>query len=313
MKLNKFLLSLLIVPALTFSGCSDYEDSEVASPQANENALGTNFTKDATTVLVNPKEDSFVLTLNRVNTKAAATVPVTVVSCSEVTPGVKFCDLPTVFAFAAGEAIATVKLKYNPACKFQEKYSMVLSIGDGKDHIYAGGTSSTKVSFSIDYDWAELGKPVILENGWYDAGILAPVEWAADYEDKATGNMLFRVADLYGGAKIAADVVLKKDEMADKYTAVVPGDLQFFLDGDFNPVGILSNNGYDPTKVNTGVLQNEKTGNYFLMNFKSVIKGLGENTYIFTYDVFYEVGGAVVNVKENVISILDFDFKASME
>lgn len=54
MKLNKFLLYLLIVPALSFVSCSDYEDTEVTSPQADENALGANFTAATTSVVVPP-------------------------------------------------------------------------------------------------------------------------------------------------------------------------------------------------------------------------------------------------------------------
>lgn len=78
MKLNKFLLYLLIVPALSFVSCSDYEDTEVTSPQADENALGANFTAATTSIVVHPDEDTYQLTLNRVNTKEAVSVPVTV-------------------------------------------------------------------------------------------------------------------------------------------------------------------------------------------------------------------------------------------
>lgn len=308
MKLNKLLLSLFIVPALAFVGCSDYEDSEIASPQADENVLGANFTAATKQIIVNPEKDKFELTLNRVNTKAAATVAVKVVSCSDVTPGIKFSDQPTVFTFAAGEATAKVELKYHPACEFQKVYTMVLSIGDGKDHIYAAGTSSTKVSFSIDYDWAELDKPVILENGWYDAGILAPVEWAKDYED-TNNRKLCRIQGLYAGAKIRADVVLGLGEKADEYTPVAPGDLMFWLDESYNPTEMFSNKDYDPTKVNTGKLQNEKTGNYFLMNVKSVVKLA--NAYTFAYEVFDKNGEVTPN--KQVTAALNFDFKEPIE
>ena len=68
MKLNKILLYLLIVPALSFVSCSDYEDTEVTSPQADENALGANFTAATTSVVVHPDENKYQLTLNRLNT-----------------------------------------------------------------------------------------------------------------------------------------------------------------------------------------------------------------------------------------------------
>ena len=40
MKINKYLLYLLFVPALSMTSCSDFEDTEVASPQADQDALG---------------------------------------------------------------------------------------------------------------------------------------------------------------------------------------------------------------------------------------------------------------------------------
>lgn len=48
MKLNKYILGLLIAPAFALAGCSDYEDTEIASPQADENAIGANFSAAST-------------------------------------------------------------------------------------------------------------------------------------------------------------------------------------------------------------------------------------------------------------------------
>lgn len=124
------------------------------------------------------------------NTKEAVSVPVTVKSCSEI-DGVKFTDVPTVFLFAKCESKATVELRLSNKCKFQEVYKLTLSLGEGKDHPYASGTSSTVVSVSKDYAWVKIDQPVVLEAGWYGAGILAPLEFASDYEDE-DGNQLFR-------------------------------------------------------------------------------------------------------------------------
>lgn len=313
MKLNKFLLSLLIVPALTFMSCNDYEDIEVVSPQADANALGANFSAAATSVVINPTTDKFELTLNRVNTKEATTVPVTIVKCDIVTDGVKFCDQPTAFLFAAGEAQSTIELKINPGCKFQKTYTMTLSIGAEKDHPYAAGTASTKVSVIRDYKWVSLGKPVILESGWYKAGILATVQWAKDYED-ADKSKLCRIKALYSGAKIAADVPLDKDKEGKPiqpnppYAPAAAGDLQFLLDGNYAPVGMFVTDGYDPSVINTGILQNEKTGNYFFMNVSDVTKD-ANSKYSFRYAVTYKGG----ETSRDVVSDLDFDIKTPVE
>lgn len=308
MKLNKYLLGLLIAPALVFTGCSEYEDTEIVSPQADAQALGANFSAATTTIVAHPDDTSFKLTLNRVNTEEAVTIPVTVVSCSEVTTGVKFCDQPTVFVFAAGEASASVKLNFNPACKFQKTYKMVLTIGDEKDHPYAAGTASTTVSFSRDFKWVALGQPVIIENnGWLgeDAGILVPVEWASNYKDDS-GKMLFRLKAIYAYAGRTANTAT--------------GHIQFYLDEDYAPAGMFSADGYDPTSINTGVQQNKPTDPqavYYNMDITSITGGTYdeddklEAPYVFTYDIFY--GSTPTVDKAGVKATLDFNIKGIME
>lgn len=313
MKLKKYILGLLIAPALTFAGCSDYEDTEIVSPQANENAIGANFSAASTTVVMHPDKNTFTLTLNRVNTTNAISIPVTVTSCDEVSAGVKFCEQPTVFAFAVGEAKATLELKANAACKFQKTYKMGLKIGDEKDHTYAAGTSSTTISFSKDYTWVTLGQPVILENenGWVGAGagILAPVEWASNYKNE-NGNMLFRIKALYA--------------YAGKGTNTTTGHLQFFLDKKYAPVTErFSTNGYNPDEINTGIQQNDPTEDnkvYYALDFKIVTGGTYTETtedgekvyeletpYKFSYDVIYKTGDAVKTEKAGITATLDFD------
>lgn len=295
MKLNKFLLYLLIVPALSLVSCSDYEDTEVTSPQADENALGANFTAATTSIVVHPDEDTYQLTLNRVNTKEAVSVPVTVKSCSEI-DGVKFTAVPTEFLFAKGESKATVELKLSDKCKFQEVYKLTLSLGEGKDHPYASGTSSTVVSVSKDYAWVKIDQPVVLEAGWYDGGILAPLEFASDYEDE-DGNQLFRIKALYSAAGTASTAT---------------GHLQFLLDENYDVVSMLSvGDAYNPEKINTGVVDKTTKAPYY-MNVKSAEK-TSEGAYVFTYDVFYYENNVAKNKVEGATATLDYDIAGAME
>lgn len=299
MKINKFLLSLLIVPTLTFVGCSSYEDTEVISPEAEASAIGTYFdTEQEVDFVSKPGDEGTVtLTLYRLNTKDAVTVPVTVTSCSEVAPGVPFCEQPVSFSFAAGAEVSTIELACSPICEFQKTYSLEVSIAE-KDHPYVGGATSVVATFTVDYKWKRLAKPVILENnGWVNGGILAPVEWATNYEDKATGNLLFKVGAFYANAGIGTK-----------------GDLQFFLDKDYKPAGMFTSVpvGYDPTAINTGKLvEGEKSINYCL-NVKSLAQETGTNKYTFTYDIFYKKESVVTVVKPNVSALLEFDFKTPM-
>lgn len=316
MKLNKFLLSLLLVPALTFVSCSDYEDTEVTSPQADENALGANFTAGAISVTVHPDERKFELVLNRVNSKETATVPVTVTACSEVSEGVKFCELPETlnFMFAAGSSTATIPLNLNEGCQFQKAYQLKLTLGSDKDNPYASGTSSTVVSVTKDYQWKTLGQPVVLEANWYDGGILAPVQWASDYKDEANNCKLFRIAALYYNAGM---------------TPTSTGHLQFLLDENYDRVDMFVANGYDPEAINTGVIQKKAEGDkeavYYQMKVKTIVRESNEdseeeeenkvenNTYVFTYDIFYDNNGSVENEATDVTATLDYDIKKQMK
>lgn len=292
MKINKYLLYLLFVPALSMTSCSDFEDTEVASPQADQDALGANFTAATSTATVNPdKGTSFTVTMNRVNTTGAATVPVKVESCSKIDDE-PFCDQPTAFVFAAGESKASVTLKLNSKCKYQTTYSLKLSIGGNtKDHLYAAGTSLTTISVTRDYKWAALGQPVLLEKGWYDGGILAPVQLASDY---IGANPLFRVGAPYYYAGLSASTA---------------GSFQFFLDDtNYDFAGMLNKPGeYEATKINTGMTENK------LPLFINVTQTKKVGTvYTFTYDVFYVKDGQNVNYKEGVTADLDFDIEGLM-
>lgn len=304
MKLNKFVLSLLLVPALSFVSCSEYEDTEVSSPQADENALGANFKASTINVIVHPDQNKFEVMLNRVNTKETATVPVTVTSCSEVSEGVKFCNAgeKVNFMFAAGSATATFTLNLDDKCKFQEVYQLALTLGDGKDNPYAAGTSSITVNVSKDYAWETLGQPVVVEKGWYEGGILAQVQWASDYKDEVNNYQLFRIESLYDYAGIASSQ---------------SGHLQFLLDDEYNPQGMFSVDGYDSEVINTGVLQNDPKGEvkpiYYYMNVKDLVRIPESSSYVFTYDIFYDKNGSMENEATDVTATLDFDIESLME
>lgn len=300
MKLNKFLLSLVVVSAMSFAGCSDYEDTEVASPQVDENAIGANFKSATTTITVHPDKNKFTLSLNRVNTKGATSVPVTVKSCSKV-DGVNFCEQPTAFLFAAGESKATVELTLSDKCKYQEEYKLALSIGDAKDHPYAAGTSSTVVSVTKDYAWTTLGQPVVIEAGWQDMGVLSPVQVASDYKDVNEANELFRIKAFYyyGGV-----------------SSLPTGHLQFYLDKEsYSQVSMFTSADgiYDPQKINTGVLVDEEAEDKSYYMKVTNAAQTDKNIYTFTYDLFYKEGDVTNIPKQNVTLTLDFDIMSAME
>lgn len=54
MKLNKFFFGLLMTPAVMMVGCGDYEDTEVASPEADADAIGAYFESSAVSEQLSP-------------------------------------------------------------------------------------------------------------------------------------------------------------------------------------------------------------------------------------------------------------------
>ena len=65
MKLNKFFFGLLMTPAVMMVGCGDYEDTEVASPEADADAIGAYFESSAVSEQLSPGQTSFKIVLNR--------------------------------------------------------------------------------------------------------------------------------------------------------------------------------------------------------------------------------------------------------
>ena len=79
MKLNKFFFGLLMTPAVMMVGCSDYEDTEVASPEADADAIGAYFESSSVSEQLSPGQTSFNVVLNRASFSEAVNVPVKVV------------------------------------------------------------------------------------------------------------------------------------------------------------------------------------------------------------------------------------------
>lgn len=54
-----------MTPAVMMVGCSDYEDTEVASPEADADAIGAYFESSAVSEQLSPGQTSFKIVLNR--------------------------------------------------------------------------------------------------------------------------------------------------------------------------------------------------------------------------------------------------------
>ncbi len=151
MKLNKFFFGLLMTPAVMMVGCSDYEDTEVASPEADADAIGAYFESSAVSEQLSPGKTSFKIVLNRASFSEAVNVPV-----KATDPDNFFSLSDNQFVFDAEKQVSSpITVTFNQSVvELQKTYSLKLQVADGvKDHLYGAGYTDATYSMVIDYAW----------------------------------------------------------------------------------------------------------------------------------------------------------------
>lgn len=218
MKLNKFFFGLLMTPAVMMVGCSDYEDTEVTSPEADADAIGAYFKSSATSAHLSPEQTSFQVVLNRASFSEAVNVPVKVTD-----PDNFFSLSDNQFVFDAEKQVSSpITVTFNQSVvELQKTYSLKLQVADGvKDHLYGAGYTDATYSMVIDYAWKSdsLASTMVKDEyaGTFDKeGALAAVEIAKDFEvdeekpsPDYTKNSLVRISSFFatiGKSKAAGE------------------------------------------------------------------------------------------------------------
>ena len=300
MKLNKFFFGLLMTPAVMMVGCSDYEDTEVASPEANADAIGAYFEKNSNPVKLLPGKTSFNITLKRASAGDAVNVPFKVVKNKN-----DFFELPvTQFVFEAGKQSSTsIAVSFNIGnAVFQKNDTLSLQVLDGvKDHLYAAGYTDTMYPFVIDYTWKSdsLASTMVKDeyaNTFTGEGTLATVEIAKDFEvdeekpsPDYTKNSLVRISSFF--ATIGKSKAAGEDH------------IQFVVDKDhknpqFLATDYLANNEIslkvNTTKLATGMTQKFAEKKEYpicmdLVDIDAIASTAEAKTDNVTYQVTYEL------------------------
>ncbi|WP_304325607.1 hypothetical protein [Phocaeicola plebeius] len=218
MKLNKFFFGLLMTPAVMMVGCSDYEDTEVASPEADADAIGAYFESSAVSEQLSPGQTSFKIVLNRASFSEAVNVPV-----KATAPDNFFSLSDNQFVFDAEKQVSSpITVTFNQSVvELQKTYSLKLQVADGvKDHLYGAGYTDATYSMVIDYAWKSdsLASTMVKDEyaGTFDKeGALAAVEIAKDFEvdeekpsPDYTKNSLVRISSFFatiGKSKAAGE------------------------------------------------------------------------------------------------------------
>ena len=260
MKLNKFFFGLLMTPAIMMVGCSDYEDTEVASPEAEANAIGAYFESSAASEQLSPGKISFKVVLNRASFSEAVNVPVKVTANDD-----NFFSLSAEqFVFDAEKQISSpITVTFNQSTvELQKTYTLGLQVADGvKDHLYGAGYTDVQYSMVVDYEWKSdsLASTMVKDEyaGTFDKeGALAAVEIAKDFEVVKTNpspdytkNSLVRISSFF--ATIGKSKAAGKDH------------IQFVVDKDHkNPQFLTTEYLADKEislKVNTAELETGMT------------------------------------------------------
>jgi hypothetical protein len=261
MKLNKFFFGLLMTPAVMMVGCSDYEDTEVASPEADADAIGAYFESSSVSEQLSPGQTSFNVVLNRASFSEAVNVPVKITANDD-----NFFSLSAnQFVFDAEKQVSSpITVTFNQSTvELQKTYSLGLQVADGvKDHLYGAGYTDAQYSMVVDYEWKSdsLASTMVKDEyaGTFDKeGALAAVEIAKDFEvdeekpsPDYTKNSLVRISSFF--ATIGKSKAAGKDH------------IQFVVDKDHKNPKFLST-GYlaskeisltvNETELETGMTQ----------------------------------------------------------
>lgn len=233
MKLDKLYIGLLFTSASFMVGCSEYEDTETTSPQADANAIGANFAEETQDIVVTPDAKTFDITMNRVNPTGEK-----VINVKNVRIDNDFCSPATQFKFEDGKMSAKNVVNYNISkCTFQKPDTLVMKIdADAKDHIYGDGYLQTTISFVVDYTWKDSIKTTAVDK--YISSDEAPfpvtVQVATDYDkDNDKSTTLVRLPDYF--------------KNAGKTTTEGAAHIQFVVDNEtrLNPILIWNLSGDD--------------------------------------------------------------------
>lgn len=200
MKLDKLYIGLLFTSASFMVGCSEYEDTETTSPQADANAIGANFAKEMQDIVVTPDAETFDITMNRVNPTGEK-----VINVKNVRIDNNFCNPATQFKFEDGKMNAKNVVNYDISkCTFQKPDTLVMKIdADAKDHIYGDGYLQTTISFVVDYTWKDSIETTAKDKYISSDGAAFPVtvQVATDYDkDNDKSTTLVRLPDYFKNA-----------------------------------------------------------------------------------------------------------------
>ncbi len=199
--LSRILSIALLLPALSvFVSCSEEQDGYVPAPQ--EKGAQVYFNSDnASSFTVTDVENTFELSLGRVDTAETANYDLKVVADEATLP---LFNIPGAVAFEEGEAFAKIACSANTAdMEYDKTYTVKVCVANAQDATLYGMDTLT-ISVTCPAPWKSLGKAKFAENFLDGSGTYYDVE--VQQNELAPNN--FRLVEPY--AEILGDIAVDK-------------------------------------------------------------------------------------------------------
>lgn len=199
--LSRILSIALLLPALSvFVSCSEEQDGYVPAPQ--EKGAQVYFNSDnASSFTVTDVQNTFELSLGRVDTAETASYDLKVVADEATLP---LFNIPAAVAFEKGEAFAKVACSANTAdMEYDKTYTVKVCVANAQDATLYGMDTLT-ISVTCPAPWKSLGKAKFAENFLDGSGTYYDVE----IQQNELAPNTFRLVEPY--AEILGDIAVDK-------------------------------------------------------------------------------------------------------
>ena len=199
--LSRILSIALLLPALSvFVSCSEEQDGYVPAPQ--EKGAQVYFNSDnASSFTVTDVQNTFELSLGRVDTAETASYDLKVVADEATLP---LFNIPGAVAFEEGEAFAKIACSANTAdMEYDKAYTVKVCVANAQDATLYGLDTLT-ISVTCPAPWKSLGKAKFAENFLDGSGTYYDVE----IQQNELAPNTFRLVEPY--AEILGDIAVDK-------------------------------------------------------------------------------------------------------
>lgn len=199
--LSRILSIALLLPALSvFVSCSEEQDGYVPAPQ--EKGAQVYFNSDnASSFTVTDVQNTFELSLGRVDTAETASYDLKVVADEATLP---LFNIPGAVAFEEGEAFAKIACTANTTeMEYDKTYTVKVCVANAQDATLYGMDTLT-ISVTCPAPWKSLGKAKFAENFLDGSGTYYDVE----IQQNELAPNTFRLVEPY--AEILGDIAVDK-------------------------------------------------------------------------------------------------------